>query len=334
MSATDICVVGMGGVGGYFGFKLAQRFHGEKEVNITFIARNETYEAIRSKGLILASPEIQNSNARPDSLLSSVSDLPHAEILLLCVKAYDLEAVCLDLKEKVKENTVILPLMNGVDIYERIRNVLTKGIVLPSCVYVASHIREKGTIAHQGNPGRIIVGKDPNHAQYKPTDLLQWFVKAGIHMEYREDSLPDIWEKFYFIAGFGLVTARYNKSIGQVNEDQMLNGKVKSIMEEIGSIAAKKGIALPDNMMDLTFRKSALFPYHAATSLQLDIQAGKPLNELEVFAGPIIDYGKELGVPVPGTARIYTEIKANLSHLWNKSLLDEKGRYDGNSRTK
>ena len=104
----------------------------------------------------------------------------------------------------------------------------------------------------------------------------------------------------------------------------MLQGKVKSIMEEIGSIAVNKGIALPDNMVDSTFRKSAAFPYHAATSLQLDIQAGKPTNELEVFAGPIINYGKDLGVSVPETARIYREIKANISHLWNKSLLDKK----------
>jgi len=79
-----------------------------------------------------------------------------------------LEAICEQLKIVVRPDVVILPLMNGVDIYERIRRILPTGIVLSVCVYVASHIRGKGVVEHTGNPGRIIVGKDPEHFQYGP----------------------------------------------------------------------------------------------------------------------------------------------------------------------
>jgi 2-dehydropantoate 2-reductase len=313
MAIADISIIGLGGVGGYFGFKLSQRYLTDQEVNVTFIARQLTYETIKNKGLILLSPEHQNSISEPGILLQNVSDLSMADIVVICVKEYDLEEVCRGLKKKVADNTVILPLMNGVDIYERIRNIISKGIVLPACIYLISHIKEKGIVEHKGKPGKIILGKDPQHPQYTPERIIELFEKAAIHIAFKEDPFPDIWKKFIFIASFGLVSARYNKSIGQVNEDWDLHRKALLIMEEIGIIAEKKGIALPKDIIDLTFQKSTLFPYHASTSLQLDVQS-KHRNELELFAGAIIDYGYKMGLPVPVTRRIYEEIKQVVSN--------------------
>lgn len=305
----NVIVIGLGGVGGYFGFKIAQNNLDRKKYKTTFVARGETFKIVRENGLTLLSSEHPDPIAKPDFLVRNVKEIPRADLILICVKEYDLEDVCLKLKEKADENSVILPLMNGVDIYERIRKIIENAVVLPACVYVASHIKAKGVVEHKGKPGKIIFGKDPQ----KPDKDAQWIYellkKSGIDADYKEDAFPDIWTKFVFIAGFGLVSARFNKSIGQVAEEPELRAQATEIMREIAEIADKKGVRLPDDIIKLTFEKAAAFPYDTPTSLQLDVQSGKVQNELELFAGAILRYGKETNTPVNQTAEIYREIK-------------------------
>lgn len=306
---TSVSVIGLGGVGGYFGFKLAQNYSASPDVSITFVARKETYTIINEKGLTLLSAEHPKSQAYPNNLIKDFDDLPASNLILICVKEYDLEQVCLAIKEKINDDTVILPLMNGADIYERIRKTISKGIVLPSCVYVASHIKEKACVEHKGKSGKIIIGNDPFHQQFSIEPIVTLLKNAGIDVEFKVNSLPDIWTKFLFIASFGLVTARYNKSIGQVNDDEKLKPEALAIMTEIKLIAFLKGIKLSDTIILDTFEKAATFPFHTPTSLQLDVHSKKRQNELELFAGTILKYGKELGANVPATAKIYEEIK-------------------------
>lgn len=307
-----MAVIGLGGVGGYFGFKLAQQYSNLEEFNISFVARGETFEIVKKKGLTLLSPEHEHPIAHPAEIYQQLAELPATDVFLICVKEYDLENICLELKSKIKANTVILPLMNGVDIYERIRKVIDQGIVLPSCVYVASHIKEKGIVEHKGNPGKIILGNDPKHPDYNAQKLVDLMQSAGIDIQYKTDAFPDIWTKFFFIASFGLVSARYNQSIGQINEVPELRQRATLIMEEIKAIATKKNIAIPAEIIENTFIKAATFPYTTPTSLQLDVQAKKKQTELELFAGAIMDYGKALELPVPESTRIYEEIKSGL----------------------
>ncbi|WP_316841176.1 2-dehydropantoate 2-reductase [Pedobacter gandavensis] len=307
-----LTVIGLGGVGGYFGFKLANRYSNQEELSISFVARGETFEIVKKSGLTLLSPEHENPIAHPAGIYQQFSEIPDTDVFLICVKEYDLEKVCLELKDKIKTDTVILPLMNGVDIYERIRKVITNGIVLPACVYVASHIKEKGTVEHKGNAGKIVLGNDPKNPDYDAQQLVDLMKSAGIDIQYKTDAFPDIWTKFFFIASFGLVSARYNQSIGQINEVPELRERATLIMEEIKAIATRKNIAIPAEIIENTFNKAATFPYATPTSLQLDIQAKKEQTELELFAGAIMDYGKALELPVLESTRIYEEIKAGL----------------------
>ncbi|MBB6270862.1 2-dehydropantoate 2-reductase [Pedobacter cryoconitis] len=312
MRTTEFAIIGLGGVGGYFGFKLARKYTADSPVNITFIAREKTYEIVKEKGLTLLSAENGDPVAKPHQIFKEVAGLGHIDVFVICVKEYDLENICNQLKDKIKSDTVILPLMNGVDIYERIRKIIPNGIVLPSCVYVASHIKEKGVVEHKGNPGKIIVGKDPENKQFDPQTIVSLFKDALIDIEYKEDSFPAIWSKYFFIASFGLVSARYNKSIGQVNEEPGLHERALKIMQEIQAIALKKEISLPENIIELTFQKAASFPFQTPTSLQLDVQARKENTELELFAGAIVAYGNALNINVPETTAIYDEIREGI----------------------
>lgn len=312
MNSKKITLIGLGGVGGYFGFKIAEHIKNNPNYEITFVARNETYEIVKNNGLTLLSSEHNQSVVIPSKIIENFEDIEKSDLIVICVKEYDLEKVCQSIMDKITENTVVIALMNGADIYERVRKIIKNGTFLPSCVYVASHIKEKGIVEHKGNTGKIIIGKDPENQDADVEWIIDLFKNSGADITFKQSSFEDIWTKFFFIASFGLVSARYNKSIGQVCEESVLKARATKIMEEIQAITSKIKIDLPADIISKTFEKALTFPYATPTSLQLDINSGKPNNELELFAGAIINYGKKLDIKTEETLKIHEEINQTI----------------------
>lgn len=312
MNKKHIVIIGLGGVGGYFGFKISQSNETTKQHQISFIARAKTYQVVKENGLTLFSSEHENGVTIPNAIHQNISEIQNPDLVLICVKEYDLENVCRQLSTIITTDTILLPMMNGADIYDRIRSIMPTHTILPSCVYVASHIKEKGIVEHKGIAGKLIFGKDPQH----PSENIDWVVdlmdRSKINFEFKENALVDIWTKFMFIASFGLVTAKHNSSIGAVGNIESQKEEATKIMNEIKSIADKKGIVLPDDIILKTFEKAATFPSKTPTSLQLDVNSGKENTELELFAGAIIKYGKEVNINTSFTETVYQEIKAAL----------------------
>jgi 2-dehydropantoate 2-reductase len=311
MGHLNVCVIGVGGVGGYFGGKLAHAFspNFDSSANIFFVARGKHLEAIKSNGLILKSPEFGSRTCRPRLVAERVNDLPEIDVFLICVKGYDLIDVATTIRHQIKENTIMIAPLNGADIRERLRNKIKTGIILPACVYLSSYVEEPGVVVHIGNPGRMIFGRDPEHPDYIPHDIFGLFEKSSITYEWKEDANPAIWEKYLFIASFGLVSARYNRTLGEILEEPSLKEEVIGMMNEIYSISLKKNIGLAEGTVDLTLKKAATFPRDTQTSLQRDIHQRKGKSELELFGGTIIDLGKKLGIPTPITKKIYRELE-------------------------
>jgi 2-dehydropantoate 2-reductase len=307
----NICVVGVGGVGGYFGGKLAHAFSPnlDTSVNIFFVARGKQLEAIKRNGLVLKSPEFGSMTCKPRFATERISDLPQIDVYLICVKGYDLVDVATSVRDRIKENSVIIAPLNGADIQERLRDKIKTGIILPACAYLSSYIEAPGVVVHVGNPGRMILGRDPDHPNRIPHEIFELLEKASIIYEWREDANPVIWEKYIFIASFGLISARYNRTLGEILEDPSLKKKVIGIMNEIHAIALKRNIKLPDGIIDLSLKKAGMFPPDTQTSLQRDIHQKKGKNELELFGGTIITLGKKLGLPTPTTQEIYQELE-------------------------
>ncbi|MGE8533052.1 MAG: ketopantoate reductase family protein [Chryseobacterium sp.] len=310
MNKKHIVVVGLGGVGGYFGFKINQANEISRKYTVSFVARGETYEKVKDNGLTLLSPEHANPQTHPDTIVQNIREIENPDLVLICVKEYDLENVCKQLLPVINENTVLLPMMNGADIYDRIRKIIPEHTVLPTCIYVASHIKERGTVEHKGKAGKMIVGRDPEHFSTSVEWITDLLSESKIDFDFKDNSLTDIWTKFIFIASFGLVTAKYNSSIGAVCTDEQQRNETAEIMKEIKLIAAKKGIDLQEDIISATFEKASTFPLETPTSLQLDVNSGKKDNELELFAGAVLKYGAELGIETPFTQKIYTGIKA------------------------
>ena len=311
MGHLNICVVGVGGVGGYFGGKLAHAFSSNVDppVHIFFVARGKHLEAIKHNGLVLKSPEFGSIRCRPKLATGKINDLPPIDLFLICVKGYDLMEVAASVKDHIRENTIVLPLLNGADIRERLRTRIMTGIILPACVYISAHIEEPGVVVHIGKPGKMIFGKDPDHPDYIPHEIFKVFEEASIDFDWKDDAQPAIWEKYLFIASFGLISARYDRTLGEILEGPSLKEEVVGIMNEVYAIALKKNIRLPDGIVDLSLKKAATFPRDTQTSLQRDIQQKKGKSELELFGGTIIDLGEKMGIPTPTTNKIYRELE-------------------------
>lgn len=309
MSKKHIVVLGQGGVGGYFGFKINQANETSKKYKVSFVARGETYQRIQKNGLVLLSPEHPIDHTYPDAVEQNIRNLKDLDLVLICVKEYDLENICRELKEIISNETVLLPMMNGADIYERIRKIIPGNIILPTCLYVASHIKEKGIVEHKGKAGKMIVGRDPEHFSADVEWIVDVLKESKIDFDFKDNSITDIWTKYIFIASFGLVTAKHNSSIGTVCTDETQKTEALEIMKEIRLIADSKRIALDKEIIEKTFERAATFPFETPTSLQLDINSRKENNELELLGGAILRFGKELAINTPFTYKIYNEIK-------------------------
>lgn len=306
-SIKRICIYGMGGVGGYFGGKVAHNLMKANDTlhEIYFIARGSHLREIKEKGLTLNTSEMEGMICKPTLATDSFETLPEFDLIFICVKSYDLDEVIMNINDKVKNDTVIIPLLNGVDVYDRIRSRLKKGIVLPACVYVGTHLERPGVVTQRGVEGVILTGKDPQYVEYVPEAVLQFLTYAGINYKWYDNPDTPIWEKFVFIAAFGLVTAAYGKTLGEVMADSGLKVIVNGIMNEICLIAEKAGVVLSETIVPDSLNKANNFPFEAKTSFQRDVEQKGKRHEGDLFGGTIVRMGKMYGVPTPVTEDVY-----------------------------
>jgi 2-dehydropantoate 2-reductase len=304
----NIAVIGIGGVGGYYGGKLTQ-LHKDDGLKIFFIARNQHLNEIKRNGLILDSDDGQII-CYPALATDNISELPQIDFCLLCVKSYDLTKVLIQLKPKITSKTMILPLLNGVDIYERIRAIIQNGIVFPACVYIGTHIEKPGKVVQRGGTGKIHFGKDPKNDYADPV-IFELFQKSKIKYNWTDNPYTEIWGKYIFIASFGMVTAYSNKTIGEVLQSEELSRNVKNIMTEIHQIALAKKILLPLTIVDDSYMRANRFLFDTKTSFQRDYENKDKPDERDIFGGTIIRMGEQLEIKTETTKMIYESIQKN-----------------------
>ena len=304
-----ICFFGMGGVGGYFGSLITKALLGEHD--IFFVARGAHKDAICASGLTLKkSGGEEIIIVTPTFCTDRVEDLPLCDIFILSVKGYDLEQAAHEIAKISNEKTVVLPLLNGVDIYERIRTHYPKGIVLPACVYVGTHIESPGIIYQKGGSGKISMGKDPLYPDFYPENLVEVFRKAQLNFSWEDNVATAIWTKYMYIAAYGLVTAAYDKSLGEVLKDPALSSQMLAIMKEIEAIAKALQIPLAEDVVAYSYGRAREFSYETTTSFQRDVKGKGRTNEGDLFGGTIIRLGEELKIPTPICREVYAKLLA------------------------
>jgi 2-dehydropantoate 2-reductase len=299
----NIGIIGVGGVGGYFGGKLCHPRNGSG-ISVSFVARGEHLRAIQKFGLLLSSESDGDLVCKPSLATDDFQRLPRLDLCLICVKEFDLPGVLSRLEPMTDDQTIALPILNGVDVSSRVRTVIKRGIVLPACVYVGTHIERPGKVFQKGGACRILFGPDPLRPDFAPQEVIKLFEQAGIKSEWTLNIRTEIWKKFIFICAYGLVSAARDKTLGEILEDGLLRKEAQTIMMEAISLAKASGVSLPEDIAEASLLKARSFPYEAKTSFQRDFERMDKNDERDLFAGAMIKIADELGVEIPGTKAV------------------------------
>jgi 2-dehydropantoate 2-reductase len=304
MSIERIGVIGVGGVGGYFGGRLCSLQARGGEVQVSFVARGAHLRAIQEAGLRLRSEADGEVVLKPALATDDFAKLPPLDLCLLCVKAFDLLPALSRLRSAIGEETVVLPLLNGVDVNARIRGVIRNGVVLPACVYIGTHIESPGCVVQNGGACKILFGPDPGRPDFSPSDVIALFARVGVKCEWTPSIQVEIWTKFIFICAYGLVCAAHGKSLGEILDDANLKSDVRSIMVEAAALARESGVSLPDDIVESSLLKATGFPHAARTSFQRDFERLDRDDERDLFAGAMLRLADDSGISIPRTREV------------------------------
>jgi 2-dehydropantoate 2-reductase len=301
--SLKIGVIGVGGVGGYFGGKLCRLISAQRS-EVYFVARGEHLDAICRNGLLVQTAAEGQWTCHPTLATDDFQALPALDLCLVCVKAYDLQHVARQLRHCVSEATAVIPLLNGIDIYERMRKELGVARIFPACTYIGTHIASPGKIAQRGGDCKIQFGGDPQVPGVRPESVCEIFAQSGIAYEFFDDISAELWRKYIFIASLGIVQASFDKTLGQVMESPELSRHLQSVMEEITALGLRKGIDLPADIVAANSRRARTFAYKTKTSFQRDFERADRPDERDILTGTILRLSKQLEVDTPVTCEL------------------------------
>ena len=293
----NIVVVGAGGVGGYFGGKLAHA-----GFDVTFIARGKTLQAIKLNGLKVKS--VNGDFVVHPKVTDDIKELKNSDLVILGVKSWQVEAIAKELKDVISKQTMILPLQNGADNADRLRNILPHENVLAGLCKIVSKIEAPGVINHFAFEPEIVFGEYDGKLTSRVKKVKSAFNKAGFKSTISENIQLDIWKKFLFITTISGIGAITRVVYGEIRKDDYLRQIMYQTANEIVAIANAKGVVLTNSDIEMTLKIIDNFNHGTTASMQRDFMAGRP-SELENFNGYIVKQGKELHVLTPANSFIY-----------------------------
>lgn len=295
----QIAVFGAGGVGGYFGGRLAQA--GEA---VTFIARGEHLRAIRERGLRVDSL-LGDFVIQPARATDSPAEVGPVDAVLLGVKAWQVREAAEAMRPLIGPATFVVPLQNGVEAPDELVAVLGREHVLGGFCRIIALIAGPGHIRHAGGQPYIAFGELDNRRSERVERLRAAFSRAaGLTVDVPADIRAAMWEKFLTIASFSGVGAVTRAPIGVIRSVPETREMMVGVMREIIAVANARGIPLGEDAVQrvLAFRDS--LPPDSTASMQRDIMEGRP-SELEWQNGAVVRLGREVGVETPLNAFIY-----------------------------
>ena len=311
-----VAVVGLGGVGGYFGGKLARKYAGSPENTVVFIVRGAHLAAIRRDGLLLKTVEGEYRVA-PDLATERPTEAGPCDLVFFSVKEYDLEAAAADIAPLLHAGTAVLPVLNGVDIAERLQSIIRRGVVLSGLVYISSFVEAPGVVRQVGGSCQLIFGPgDGNPNRYRPLEA--FLNEAGIKAELSNDIAVPLWTKYLFVSPMAGVTSLTGLNFGEVMADGKGRAMVRGLMAEIERLARAKGIALPADSVERGIATVERFPPATKSSLQLDFQKGKR-TELELFIGFAVRASRALGIPMPLHEELYAALIGKKTRILSRA---------------
>ena len=296
MAPLKIAVVGAGGVGGYFGGKLA-----EANVDTTFIVRGSTLSALRSRGLRVESID---GNFMVDRVKATDRPAEPVDAVLMTVKAWQIREAAEQIKPIVRDETLVIPLENGIDAPDQLSSVLDKHNVAGGLCGIVSFVVEPGVIRHAGAAPFITFGELDNRVTPRAERLRDAMRSSGINAEIPGDIHRSMWSKFVFIAPMSGIGATTRVPVGDWRSRPDTRSMAENAIREVAALAAARGVRLDDDIVAKVMQRYDGLPADATSSLQRDMMAGKP-SELDAQLGAAVRLGRENNVPTPVLASLY-----------------------------
>lgn len=291
-----IGILGLGGVGGYFGGLLAKAYYKSDEVEVIFIARGATQNAIAESGLKIVTDDSEIV-VHPKIVSNNPDEIGVLDYLICATKTYDIEESLLSLQKCIVPQTIILPLYNGVDAPERITKIFPQNDVLQGCVYIISMITLPGTIRKMGFYEKLFFGSKTVEVS-KLNELQSILQKAKIE-SYLVDNIEEtVWEKFIFISALASATSYLNQNIGEIIKNADSKAVYVELLKEIELVAKAKGLQLPDDIVEQTIVKLEKSPKEATSSMHRDYLAGNKI-EATSLTRFVVNEGLKYGVKTP-----------------------------------
>jgi 2-dehydropantoate 2-reductase len=297
-----IAVMATGGVGGYFGAKLALGGH-----DVSFVARGRHLAAMRERGLTVKSANGDMHVAKP-KLVEDPAALPPVDVVLFAVKLWDTERAAEAIRPLVAKSAVVVPFQNGVESIERIGAVVGSPGVMGGVAYIAATIAEPGVIAHTGTMARLRFGPVVAAQRDVGEALFAACQRAHIDAELSPDIRRAIWEKFAFLAAFSGMTSVSRQPLGVLRADPDSRAVLESAIREVWTLARARDIALADDFVVQQMKFADGLPAEMKSSMQNDLAAGNRL-EAPWLCGAVARMAAAAGLAAPVNATLYAALK-------------------------
>jgi 2-dehydropantoate 2-reductase len=296
-----IAIVGSGGVGGYFGGRLAAT-----GIDVTFLARGAHLNALRTRGLQIRSPkgDVHLPHVRATDEASSIGPV---DVVFFTVKLYDTADALAALPPLIGPDTVVLPFQNGVESVGRLIDAVGAPHAGGGVSYVSAVIDEPGVIRHTAMD-QLIFGEVDGSRSPRLERLLEACQPAGFRATLSDQIVVDIWSKFVRLTVFSGMTAVTRSPIGVIVNDPDLLAMLKAALEEALAVARAKGVPVATDIVEGVARAYQALPPQMKASMLEDLERGRRL-ELPWLSGAITRLGQEVGVDTPIHRFIATVLK-------------------------
>lgn len=311
MHFKRIAVSGIGGVGGYYGAMLALGAQAEglgREV--FFVARGEHLSRIQACGLHVVTPT-RDFVVAPTQASNDPNDIGAVDLVILATKSYDLEANIQQLKPMIAEYTVILPLLNGADIAEQIRQILPKQEVWQGCTYISGRKGVAGEVYLETDKESLYFGSFEERRNHREQELLKFMVESGINAHNPDEIGLVIRKKFIAISATATGTSYFDSPIGRALSEHPI--EMRALVEEVCAVSIAEGFDLGDEAVLSAIKRQDIMPRESTSSMHVDFQNSRR-TELENLTGYVVRKGLELGIPTPAYATMYEALRAKSAH--------------------
>ena len=297
-----IAVIGAGGVGGGFGAALARA-----GADVTFMARGAHLAAMKREGLKVLSPR-GDIHLVPTKATDDPAEIGQVDIVLFCVKLWDVESAGARIKPLIGTETAVIPLQNGIDAAERLIPILGRKAVMGGVAQITVSITAPGVIQQVGTFMRMVFGELDGKISKRGEDFLALCLKAGFEASLSEQIVTELWMKFILLAANSGLMALSRQPIGALRDDPDIRPVFKAAVQETFDVGCAKGVVLPAGAVERTLDYNAHLPPTMKASMALDLDRG---NRLEVpwLSGKVAELGRRLGVPTPTHSMIYAMLK-------------------------